>query len=192
MPRGRPCELRGYGVAAAALAIMVGIRMGLQVAFDERTPTYLIFLVPIFVAAVLGGPAPGLVTTALSWFISHYFFVEPTFNFKTESDDLIVAGVFLVEGMAITAIGWYLRAAVSGVLTRERQLAASETRLLMAQAAARIATYEWDPSGDRARWSENTPEIVGMAPGSFEGTFEGSQRMSSTKTAASSLMLPNN
>jgi len=44
----------------------------------------------------------------------------------------------------------------------------------MAQEAARIGTYEWEPATGRAVWSENAEAVLGRAPGSFKENFQDS------------------
>ena len=165
---------RGYRNAVVAVALTVVVRILLEVLFAERAPTYLVFLAPVFLAALSGGVVPGLVATLLGWAIAHFFFVDPAYSFKTSSQDWVIAGVFITEGTAISLIGGRLRETVTRALEREQKLAASEARLLMAQRAARIATYEWNPATKRMTWSDNAEEIMGIAPGTFAGTFEDS------------------
>ncbi len=165
-----------YASAVVALGVTVGLRAFLQVLFAEQTPTYLVFLAPVICIALLGGARPGLFATLLGWLTLELLFVDPTGQVNPTSGGWVISGVFLVEGGAISLVGGLLRGAVAELLAREQQLAASETRLLLAQQTARIATYDWDPSTGEAVWSEFAEEVMGMAPGSFRGTYEDSFR----------------
>ena len=165
-----------YAAAVVALATAAGVRALLDVLFAEQTPTYLIFLAPVIFSALLGGALPGLFATLLGWVTLELFFVDPNGRVNPTSDGWVISGVFLVEGGAIALAGGLLRSAVGELLAREQQLAASETRLLLAQQTARIATYDWDPATGKAVWSDFAEEVMGMAPGSFRGTYEDSLR----------------
>ena len=96
-----------YGYLNAVLAVVATaiLRLLLEVLFAERAPTYFVFLIPVFVAALTGGVLPALFATVLSWATAHFLFVDPAFEFKTSSQDWVTAGVFLVEGAAIALIG---------------------------------------------------------------------------------------
>ncbi|MGE0598055.1 MAG: ATP-binding protein [Dehalococcoidia bacterium] len=165
-----------YAVVVAALAVTVGIRALLGVLFDDQAPTYLLFLAPVIFSALLGGLIPGLFATLAGWVVLELLFVEPTGTLRPTSDGWLVSVVFVVEGIAISLVGRLLRSSVSQLLAREQQLLASETRLLVAQQSARIATYEWDPATGNAVWSEFAEEVMGMPPGSFQGTYADSFR----------------
>ena len=49
----------------------------------------------------------------------------------------------------------------------------SEQRLAFALDAARMGTWEWDVATGKLTWSPQLEPIHGMAPGTFDGTFEG-------------------
>jgi|GEM_PF-4729248 len=169
--------LRGYGNASIAVLAAIGIRWVLEAFWpDAATPTYLIFLAAVLMAAMLGGVFPGLIATIVCAAVAFLVFVEPAFEFPRSRDDWVLATTFVVEGGAVSALAGLLRATVARLVHRDRRLAASEASLLMAQRAARIATYEWDPATGQASWSANAEEIMGMEPGTFRGTFEDSFR----------------
>ncbi len=55
----------------------------------------------------------------------------------------------------------------------EEALRASEERLSLAQRAARVGVFDWDVPANQAVWTRETEEIFGLAPGSFEGNYQG-------------------
>jgi len=167
---------RQYAMVVLALVITVGIRAALEVVFAERTPTYLIFMAPVIAVSLLAGTVPGLLVTGVGLFLLEWLFTDPKVSLDFDSNTWVIAGVFLVEGAAIALVGGRLRGTVAALLSRERALAASEARLLIAQNAARIATYEWDPATGRSVWSQNAEGVMGRAPGTFLGTYEDSFR----------------
>jgi PAS domain S-box-containing protein len=63
-----------------------------------------------------------------------------------------------------------LRAHVLDVQQALAERAASEDRLRLAAAAARLGTWEWDLA-ERVVWSESLERIHGFAPGEFPQTF---------------------
>jgi len=167
---------RGYLYAGLAVGATAAVRVMLEVLFHDAAPTYLLFLMPILASGLIGGFGPALLATVLGLGVSHYFFIEPAFNLKGDTDDWVIAGVFALEGLAVGFIADRLRVAVRQLMSRESQLVASEASLVMAQSAARIATYNWDPQTGAAEWSDNAEAIMGMEPGTFDGTFEDSLR----------------
>ncbi len=49
----------------------------------------------------------------------------------------------------------------------------SEERLALAQKAGHIGVFDWDLASGRIVWSEQLEEFFGLAPGAFEGNYEG-------------------
>jgi PAS domain S-box-containing protein len=58
----------------------------------------------------------------------------------------------------------------------QEMLETQESRLRLALEAGRMGAWDWDVESGRVRWSRELEEIHGLAPGTFSGTFEGSQR----------------
>lgn len=58
----------------------------------------------------------------------------------------------------------------------ERDARWAEERLRLAIDAGRLGPREWDIAGGRVSWSTHLEAIHGVAPGSFEGTFEAWRR----------------
>lgn len=57
-----------------------------------------------------------------------------------------------------------------------QKLASSEEQLRLALDAGRLGAWDWDIPSQRVTWSTMVERIHGIAPGSFEGTFEAYQR----------------
>lgn len=167
---------RQYATAIVALAIAVGVRAAMGLAFPDRSPTYLIFLAPVIAVAFLAGTVPALFVTGVGLFLLEWLFTDPEASLEFDSNTWVIAAVFFIEGAAISLVGGRLRRTVAALVSREQALAASEARLLAAQHAARIATYEWDPVTGTAVWSENAEAVMARPPGSFLGTYEDSFR----------------
>ncbi len=54
----------------------------------------------------------------------------------------------------------------------QEALLENERHLRFTLEAARVGTWEWDLRTDEVTWSDNIEAIHGMAPGTFDGTFE--------------------
>ena len=65
-----------------------------------------------------------------------------------------------------------LRNRVARHTSAEARLAAQQQTLRLAMAAGRISTFAWDVRHNQIAWSENLERQLGLAPGSFGGTFE--------------------
>jgi PAS domain S-box-containing protein len=57
-----------------------------------------------------------------------------------------------------------------------QKLGRSEEQLRVALEAGRLGAWDWDIAAQRVTWSTMLEKIHGLAPGSFEGTFEAYQR----------------
>ncbi|QRM28191.1 PAS domain-containing protein [Microvirga sp. VF16] len=55
----------------------------------------------------------------------------------------------------------------------EAALRKSEERLALAQRAARIGVFDWDVASGAITWMPEQENLFGIAPGSFEGNYEG-------------------
>jgi PAS domain S-box-containing protein len=53
----------------------------------------------------------------------------------------------------------------------------SEQRLRLALDAGGMGTWDWDIRADEVVWSDNLGAVVGLPPGSFDGTLEGFRRL---------------
>jgi two-component system sensor histidine kinase/response regulator len=69
-----------------------------------------------------------------------------------------------------------LIAFVNDITERRRlsdELHRREEQLAEAQRVAHLGSWEWDVGADRLQWSDELYRIFGLAPGGFDGTFEG-------------------
>jgi PAS domain S-box-containing protein len=55
---------------------------------------------------------------------------------------------------------------------RSQELMEVRERLELAQAAGRIGVFEWDAVNGAVHWTRELEALYGLAPGSFEGTYE--------------------
>ena len=165
-----------YLLPLVVLIVIVALRAMLGAAFDDFGPTFILFLLPVICASFVGGASPGVVATFVSGAVAYFLFLDPAFEVSRNSSDVILLCVFWIEGCLIAFAGGRFRLLVRALIERDAQLARSEARFRVAQEAARIGTYEWRPDTGESRWSENAEEIMGMARGTFAGTYDDSLR----------------
>ncbi len=55
----------------------------------------------------------------------------------------------------------------------EAELRESRNRLVMAQRAGRLGVFDWDLTTGKMLWTDELEALVGLSPGTFEGTYEG-------------------
>ncbi len=72
----------------------------------------------------------------------------------------------------IEAIRQRLASAAEAQQASERNLAASERRLRLAQDAAHAGTWEWDITTNRNYWSDEVFRLYGYEPGSCEASYD--------------------
>jgi two-component system sensor kinase FixL len=112
-----------YGIALAAVAIALGVRLALATPLGDESP-YLFFVPAVLVAAGIAGLGPGLFATVLSTVLAT-FVVRRTHDMSTA--ELINAAAFALLGVAIAWGGEQLQ--------RTRVRAAASTRQALAREA---------------------------------------------------------
>ena len=61
---------------------------------------------------------------------------------------------------------------ISEQVERERELEATTQRLQLALEGTETGVWDWSIETDNVRWSESLERLVGLEPGTFEGTFD--------------------
>ena len=93
--------LRGYVIAATAVIAAALVRALLDRWLDDAPP-FVIFVIPVLIAAWYGGTRAGLFATALSLATGWYLFVPPKFYiFKGNVDIAFRLAIFVMVGNAI-------------------------------------------------------------------------------------------
>lgn len=75
----------------------------------------------------------------------------------------------------LLTIGWLLlinKQSIEKVRVTQQVVEESESRLRMAQRAAKIGTFDWDIAGGTVVWQPETECIWGLKEGEFTGTYE--------------------
>ena len=97
-----------YGVAALAVILVFLIKVLLDPVLEEESP-FLLLSVAVLVAAAFGGFGPGVFATLTTAFIGDYFLLPPVGTFvPPDLSHGLTTGLFLAQGLAISAIGAWL------------------------------------------------------------------------------------
>src|SRR5262249_15979639 len=103
--------LERYLVAALVLTVTLLVRAALGPLLPERSP-YMLFNLAVMVSAWYGGFGPGLMTSLLSAFLAHHFFVRPHYWFMlAQRQDGIAIALFLIITISISWLAHLLRSA---------------------------------------------------------------------------------
>jgi two-component system cell cycle sensor histidine kinase/response regulator CckA len=116
-----PSVLGRYGLAAAGVAVALGVRWLLDPVLQTYAP-YLPFTLAVMVAGRFGGRGPGLVATAASVLCSWYFLLEPRFSFAATPSQLASLALFAVVGAGISFLTGQLHQALDSSRRSESQL----------------------------------------------------------------------
>ena len=95
-PAGRRWRRAGAGVAVAAAGLTVCTAALLPARGDlSLASVVLLYLVPVLVAATVGGAAPALATAGAAGLLVNYLFIAPLHTLAVRTaDDLVVLGVY--------------------------------------------------------------------------------------------------
>jgi PAS domain S-box-containing protein len=108
---GSTSRLERYLVAGVILIVTLLVRAALGPLLPERSP-YMLFNVAVMASAWYGGFGPGLMTSLLSAFLAHHFFVRPYYWFTlAQQQDGIAIGLFLMVTVSISWLAHLLRSA---------------------------------------------------------------------------------
>lgn len=127
LPLGRDKPWIGYG-----FAVLVGfLAYLLRVAFDSVLPPgfpYVTFFPAVVAVAFLFGPKPGVLTAAIGFLASWYFFIPPV-GFGVNGGTIAALGLYLfVVVVDVLLIHWLQQANARNAQARELNLRLAETR----------------------------------------------------------------
>jgi hypothetical protein len=111
-----------YSVAILLTAIMLVLRQSLAVPFGER-PLLILFILPIILAALLGGLGPGLTATALAALGVDYLALRPLGSLWIANDYDLLQWLFLIAtGVAISLSSEVMRRSLAKLELNHRLL----------------------------------------------------------------------
>jgi len=89
-----------YGVVVIFVALALAIRSFLNPVLEDRLP-YTFFLVPVILAARMGGVWKALLALVLGFLGGTWYFAEPNSLLLSESSDLWAGGLYLAIGLGL-------------------------------------------------------------------------------------------
>ena len=118
-----------YGVAIAAGAVAVALRLSLDPIWGIQLPFITLFPA-IMLSAWLGGLGPGLLTTAITGLAAEYDWIEPVRSFAVaDKSELVALLVFVIVGAVISALNEAWRRGTSKVALSEERLKVTLTSI---------------------------------------------------------------
>lgn len=131
-----------YLFAAALSAAVFALRYRLPVPFDNR-PMLILFILPIILAALIGGFGPGLVATVITAMLTLYFLIPPVDSFAIAANyDLFQWSLLVVNGMTASLISGILNRIRHREKDRRQQLEAASTALIQSEERFRRLFYD--------------------------------------------------
>src|SRR5262245_35097190 len=91
--------LLGIAVGLVVAGAVTGI--GLLGSLEDRVGVGALYILPVAVAAFLGGLLPGLVTAGLSFLGLAYFFVPPARSLDIGASDVVALCAFVVTALVV-------------------------------------------------------------------------------------------
>jgi signal transduction histidine kinase len=126
-----------YGVAAAAVAAALAIKLALVPWVEHDTP-FLLFFAAVLVAGWYGGLGPGLCATSLAALGSAYFFMAPYHDVRVhDAPQRVRLALFAAEGVFISALTAFLQSARRRADAAVAETMRLERRILEASEQAR-------------------------------------------------------
>jgi signal transduction histidine kinase len=114
-----------YGLAIAAVAVVLGLKLALVPWVEHDTP-FLLFFAAVLVASWFGGLGPGLLAVVISAAASAYFFMRPYDDFRIADPVMrLRVAMFMGEGVFVSV----LAAVLQSTQRRARQAMADARRL---------------------------------------------------------------
>ena len=113
--------------ARSVLAVLLVAVMATPMILLEGSLTYstvaLLFLVPVGMAAILLGLAPGIIGAITAFLALNYFFTQPRFTLTVaRTQDLLALAVFLVVAVSISQLVGRTQASLDEARSRERDV----------------------------------------------------------------------
>lgn len=121
-------------LAVVALVLVAGLRVGLErLGLIQRTP-FVMFALPVVVAAWHGGFLPGLCATLLSALTIEYLFLAPYGSLRMARQEIVPLLLFAVQGVFVSWLGGSRRRVQTALEASHREL---ENRVALRTAALR-------------------------------------------------------
>jgi PAS domain S-box-containing protein len=107
-----------YALAVGATGATLAVRLGEPAWFGDQ-PVLILFVLPIFLSAYVGGLGPGLVATVMAALSTDYYLIPPTHTLA------FVRGVDLAQWLMLVVVGVLISVAMELLRAKEERLKAS-------------------------------------------------------------------
>jgi len=167
---GEPPAVARYGVALLAVLLAFLLNALLRTLVQGESP-FLLLSAAVLVAAAYGGFGPGAFATLLGAAAGDYLFLSPDRALvPTTAEHGLRTGLFVGQGLAISAIGAWLASARRRAEGALGSLAASEERYrLLVEGAKDYAILMLDLGGRVTSWNEGAERLFGYGEGEIVG-----------------------
>lgn len=125
-------QLTSYGVALSAVAIALLLMLILEPWLAVSQAPFLLFFGAIMLSAWYGGLKPGLLATALSALVSHYFLMAPAYSLSLDFAGVGRLSLFILQGILFSRLCESLRVVKQQSQTHLESLKISEERFRLA------------------------------------------------------------
>ena len=183
MPHLTRSQLSRYGIAGLSVLLATLLMLLLDPVLAMTQSPFLLFFGAVVVSAWSGGFGPGLVATALSGFISTYYFIPPLYALSLNWVSGARLSLFLLEGVLVSVFAGALRVSkqrLERTLSKLRSSEAEAQQLAMqSQAQAKTLTaifaasvdhiYVFDQEGRYRYVSDGGAQVLGLPPEALLG-----------------------
>lgn len=151
-----------YVFAVAITVAMLLVRSGLIVSFGER-PLLILLIFPVILSALLGGLGPGLVSTAVTAFVTAYFFIPPARHFlSAAAHDHFQWGMFIANGIVVSILSEAMHRSL-------RRMQAVSSHLNAVVSGTSDAVFVKDRKGRYLLFNEGAARLVNKPAASIVG-----------------------
>jgi PAS domain S-box-containing protein len=160
-----------YGLAVAAVAGAMGVRLALTAWFGPGLPAYITFYPAVMIVALLVGLGPGLIATALAGFAAAYWILPPVGQFAlTLPMDRLGLVIFVGMGLFMSVVAELSRRYRHKAAAYDREAALREGHARLAAFAE--ATFEGIVETEAGRildCNEQFARVSGFTVGELRG-----------------------
>ncbi|MFM2068828.1 MAG: hypothetical protein RLZZ584_3737 [Pseudomonadota bacterium] len=178
-PPSTPGRLRHAGACVMAVLMVLAVlplRAYLVTAFDER-PMFILFMLPVLLAALLGGAVPGLLATATAALSTSYLVLAPRHSLVIGSAaDLLQWSLLVGCGVLASLLSLALQRSRRREVARWQAVAAARGELLDSEAHYRTVVsvlaegvLVCDPQGHVLSCNAAAERIVGVPQQGWQG-----------------------
>ncbi|HEY9666662.1 MAG TPA: DUF4118 domain-containing protein, partial [Coleofasciculaceae cyanobacterium] len=143
MSKVKRLQLQRYGVAVITVVLSLILTLLLRPLLEPSV--FQFFYAAVAISAWYGGMGPGLLSAALSTFVSSYFFITPFYSLNIgNTAGFVRLGVFVLVTLIISSLNASLRTTNQQLKASRQKLLESEERFRLALNSSSIALFQQD------------------------------------------------